>query len=57
MNSIQRRRLQCKLLYQMNLNPEYAEQLGLVDKSYSRSDSLKHVGKADAIQAALSGRK
>ena len=41
MKTVQKRKLQCKLLLQMNRHPEYAKQLGLADKSYLQSNQLK----------------
>ena len=42
MNTVQRRKLQCKLLLQMERNPEYAKQLGLVDKSHFETNQLNN---------------
>jgi hypothetical protein len=53
MNTVQRRKLQCKLLLQMNRHPEYAKQLGLVDKSHSQSNQLKNPFKSTFIPKHL----
>ncbi len=45
MNTVQRRILQCKLLLQMERNPEYAKQLGLVDKSQFETNQINNTKK------------
>ncbi len=42
MNTVQRRKLQCKLLLQMDRHPKYAKQLGLVDKSHFETNQLNN---------------
>ena len=42
MNSIQRKRLQCKLLLLMDRHPKYAKQIGLVDKSHFQTKQKTH---------------
>ena len=45
MNTVQKGKLQCKLLLQMNRYPVFAKQLGLVDNSRFQSNQLAYKNK------------